>query len=200
MFMVMLYTLNTMVYHIHKTIPIYIYIPSIILYLILLNICLAKTTKIRYSRAPLPIILLFFSTSYIIKSSPAVKTHNLGIRGTENMSITQQSIYNLHLIPIAIILYILLLTLLIIIGIEFKNKHYIKNRESRRSLDIFDLIEKPIPSLFRYRDYLILLLKRLTTEYIIEIEDMNIYKQTINYLREIRELSEKDHEGEKDVY
>ncbi|MEM1804575.1 MAG: hypothetical protein QXI77_01100, partial [Nanopusillaceae archaeon] len=143
--------------------------------------------------------LLFFSTSYIIKSSPAVKTHNLGIRGTENMSITQQSIYNLHLILIAIILYILLLALLIIIVIEFKNKHYIKNRESK-SLDIFDLIEKPIPSLFRYRDYLILLLKRLTTEYIIEIEDMNIYKQTINYLREIRELSEKDHEGEKDVY
>ncbi|MEM4502050.1 MAG: hypothetical protein QXV42_01210 [Ignisphaera sp.] len=199
MFMVMLYTLNTMVYHIHKTIPIYICIPSIILYLILPNIYLAKTTKIRYSRAPLPIILLFFSTSYIIKSSPAVKTHNLGIRGTENMSITQQSIYNLHLIPIAIILYILLLALLIIIVIEFKNKHHIKNRESK-SLDIFDLIEKPIPSLFRYRDYLILLLKRLTTEYIIEIEDMNIYKQTINYLREIRELSEKDHEGEKDVY
>lgn len=51
--------------------------------------------------------------------------------------------------------------------------------------EIFNLLKKPIPSVIRYREYLILLLKRLTVRYEIIINDMEIYRKTLEYLREL---------------
>lgn len=95
-------------------------------------------------------------------------------KGIESTSIIQQTA-NSILITVSLSL---LLVIAILVNTSIKHK-------SKNNINIFDLAKKPIPNIVRYREYLILLLRRLTTEYIISIRDTYIYKKTIEYLEEI---------------
>ncbi|MEM1842556.1 MAG: hypothetical protein QXL19_09295 [Ignisphaera sp.] len=72
-----------------------------------------------------------------------------------------------------------------------------KINNNKNEILIFDLVEKSIPSITRYRKYLVLLLKRLNTKYIIELNN-EVYKKTIKYLEEIMSIrSGEDLKGEE---
>lgn len=123
---------------------------------------------------PLPLKLL----SLFIGDIELIMMGNVKIK-----SIIQQTAYVILLI---IVYSASLFITLYSVALKFRDEHHNRNAKNRNEIQIYDLVEKPIPSITRYRKYLILLLRRLNVEYVITIIDTDIYEQTKKYYEEIR--------------